>query len=364
MYFNAPESSAHRDHMDQLYGRSRQAQQVIREYQAGIALSSLAQRHKLPYEDVVGIIAKHKELAQKQAQVEGSTNASVLTSSSVAAIQNKGMFREAKESEKAPLWKASHFKRKVASKPRTVQGLVALLQKEGKLSASPKEMEVAFSVLIPQLQAGRLNAYQAAKVLRSPHAKALAEKRMKLAASGASVGPIKMTQLKRMIGPHMKKLKLMEKRKRIQERQRQILAAKNQLDLAEQTQTEIQILQSEMAALRALIDSHMSSQSPQTQVAIEDAVAVALAEARLEEEAEGIRALTKEELAAMAATGEDVVAIADNQIAALLEEVGDSVQDASPVVMAQKSPMKMFTPLNLGLAAGVGALIYWFGFRK
>ena len=364
MYFNAPESSAKRDYLDQLYGRSRQAQQVIKEYQAGIALSSIAQRYKLPYEEVVHIIAKHKEQVQKRAQIVGSKNASVLTSSSASASQNKGMFRKAKGPQKAHLWKESQFKRKVTSKPRTVKGLVALLQKEGKLSASPKEMEAAFSVLIPQLQAGRMNAYQAAKVLRSSKVKDLLAKKRKLAQSGATVGPIKMAQLKSQVGPHMKKLKLMEKRKRIMERQRALLAAKHQQDLAEQTQAQLQTLQSEMAALRALIDSHMSSQSPQTQIAMEDAVAVALAEAGVEEEAESIPTLTKEDLAAMAATGEDVVAVADNQIAALLEEVGDSVQDARPVVMAQKSPMKIFTPLNLGLAAGVGALIYWFGFRR
>lgn len=364
MYFNAPESEVHRKYLDRLYGRSRQAQMVAREYRQGISISQISKRHKMSVKDVLKIIADDKASNLKANQIAAAPTASVLTSSSASASQNKGMFRKAKASQKAELWKESQFKRKLASKPRSVKGLVSLLQKEGKLSASPEEMEIAFSVLIPQLQAKRMNSYQAAKVLRSSALKDLVAKRRKLSLSGSSVGPSKMAQLKNRLGPHMKKLKLMEKRKSLLGRESLLLKAQNQQQLMEQALQEMQKLQSEMAALRALIDSHMSSQQPLHRKAMEDAVDVALAEARLEEEAESIPTLTKEELAAMASTGEDIVAVADNQIAALLEEASDSIEDAMPVVAAQKSPMKIFTPTNLAIAAGAGALIYWFGFRK
>ena len=347
MYFHAPERNVVSPGM---------AAQVYREYKAGIAVSAIAERYGLSYKRAVDIIADQKAKENQAAQVAQARTTGVMTapfSQKQVSAQQQGMFREAKAPEKVKLWKEPQFKRKIPNRPRSVKGVVTLLMGEGKNSASEKELEVAFSTLIPEAQAGRLNSYQIAKVLRSPKVKDLAAKKQKLDASGSMVGPVKLAQLQSRLGAHLKKLKLQEKRRQLLAAQQQLLAAKQESALVADTQAQMQQLGMEMAELRALISSHLSGENPSTQAAMEDAVDVALAEAALEAEAQSVADLTKEELQAMGKDGEDLITIADNQVAAIIEEVKDSVQDASPVVAAQKVPMKLLSPKNMGIAAAV-----------
>jgi hypothetical protein len=235
------------------------------------------------------------------------------------------------------LWRKPHIRKRFpkGKRPRKLQQVVETLR-ENNLLTVPTEVAIpVLSVLIPKIRSRKASPLSVAKVLKSPQAKKLSDAHKKRRRRRKRTSAYHRHQLKRFAA-WVARLKLMQKRMRTLERMRVHYATLNDAAEVGHKTAQVQELSVQIAGQEAKILTEAIQEAPEVKNMLEDDIAVAIAEANIEDAAEEMPESSEAEvLQAVDTNGGDALLVIDAQVAALLDEAAPTVDDAVPVVVAE-----------------------------